>query len=588
MHIKKPYSTLLALALGSINATPAFSATDETTSPIIVTATRTAQTADAALASVTVLTREEIESSGSNTVMELLQNHSVGIDVSRNGGPGGATSLYLRGSESDHVLVLVDGIRVASVTSGGFNWNSLPPEQIERIEIVRGPNSTLYGSEAIGGVIQIFTRKGKATHASVTVGSFRTAKTTVGSGGSVGNSRFHLNLSHEQADSFSSKSSSSSEEDADGYTLSSITAGFTAPLGSRSELGLNLFHSAGQNDYDDSSYHHAYSNNSNSGGELHLDWQTTANWSQRFSVNSSQDKVEANDSSPGTLSSWRRGAEWQNDIMVGEQGLLTVGAEAQQDSGKFSEKYAEEISNRAGYLQYQWSGNQYDLLIGGRRDNHSAYGVHDTGRLTLGSILGDGRAYASYATAFKAPTFNELYYPNYGDPDIKPEESTSMELGYRLGGLQASLYQTRVKNLIQSYPVANVGHAKMQGLELEYRYHLGDWQLKHGLTVQRARDEDTDKKLLRRADKKMLFSATGPINARTRLGVELNYTGPRMDYSDVELRSYTLLNLTAEYRLAPRWLMKGRIENLLDEDYQLVDGYNTPGLSAYLTLAYRP
>lgn len=581
-------ASLLAAAT-LFHSTAAISAENDSTDPIIVTATRTAQTVDETLASVTVITRDDIEASHSNSVMELLQNRTVGIDVSRNGGPGSTTNVYLRGSESDHVLVLIDGVRVASLTTGTFNWASLSPDQIERIEVVRGPNSTLYGSEAIGGVIQIFTRKGKGMHASVTGGSYRTGNANIGAGGTLGQARVHINLSHEQADGFSSNNdtSSSYEDDNDGYRNDSITTGFSLPLSNSTNLGLNLFHSSGRNDYDSSGYVGAYAETSNSGGNLQLDWQTSDRWSQRFMLNTSQDSYKAHSKYPSTINTWRRGANWQNDVLLGENGLFTAGAEAQFDRATNEGKFSDETINRAGYLQYQWSGERFDLLLGGRRDNHSSYGTHDTGRLTLGSRIGEGRIYASYASAFKAPTFNELYYPGYGNADIKPEESISTELGYRIGGLQTSLYQTRVRNLIQSYPVTNVGRATLQGLEVEYRYNVGKWQLSHGLTVQRTKDEDTGDQLLRRAQKKMLFNASGPVSERARLGIEVNYTGPRMDYSSVELPSYTLLNLTGEYRLAKKWRLSGRIENLLDEDYQLANGYNTPGLSAYLTLAYQ-
>jgi len=565
----------------------------ESTAPIIVTATRTAQTADETLASVTVITRQDIEASHSNNLMELLQSRTVGLDVSRNGGPGSTTSLYLRGGESDHVLVLIDGVRVGSVTTGSFNWAGISPDQIERIEIVRGPNSTLYGSEAIGGVVQIFTRKGDGLHASITGGSYRTGKASIGSGGRLGQGRFHINLGHEQDEGFSTTSPDSSryEADHDGYRRSSASAGFSLPLGSSSELGLNLLHTRGRTDYDDSGYPEAYADTANSSGELHLNWQTTDSWSQRFIVNASRDRYESHDSWPADITTRRRGANWQNDLALGDASLLTLGIDLQQDKGEIAGSYDEQISNRAGYLQYQWNGERFDLLLGGRSDHHSEYDRHSTGRLTLGSRLGAGRIYAGYATAFKAPSFNELYYPFYGNPDIEPEESATAELGYRVGGFQASLYQTRVKNLIQSDPATwqavNVGKALLKGMELEYQHQIGQWQLDSALTLQKTEDEASGEPLLRRAEKKLLFTARGPVSANTTLGIEANYTGPRMDYGSVELASYTLINLTGDYRLAKRWTLSGRIENLLDEQYQLAAGYNTPGASAYLTVSYQ-
>lgn len=565
----------------------------ERASPIIVTATRTAQTADESLAAVTVITRQDIETSHSNTLMELLQNRTTGLDISRNGGPGSTTSLFLRGGESDHVLVLIDGVRVSSVTDGSFNWASLPPSQIERIEIVRGPNSTLYGSEAIGGVIQIFTRKGEGLHADLGGGSYGATRANIGSGGALGKAHVHINLNHEQAEGFSATVPESGryEADNDGYRRDSITAGVSLPLNEAAQLSFNLLHSRGRGDYDDAGYADAHADSENSSAEIHLDWQTTQIWSQKLQLGSSQDTYESHDSWPAKIKTRRYSANWQHDLALDERSLLSLGVDAQQDNGEIVGSFDESISNHAAYLQYQWSGERYDLLLGGRSDHHSEYEQHSTGRITIGARFGAGRLYASYATAFKAPTFNELYYPFYGNPDIEPEESASREIGLRLGGLQLSAYDTRITNLIQSDPLTwqavNTGRARLQGIELELRGRLGEWHFDSGITVQKAEDEKSGDALLRRAEKKLRLAAHGPVSPRANLGIELNYSGPRMDYGDVELGSYSVLNLTGDYRLDKQWTLAGRIENLLDETYQLADGYNTPGASAYLTLSYR-
>lgn len=585
-------ATLILSSTLSINSIIA-TAEENTDSAVIVTATRSAQSVDDTLASVTVITREEIETSQSNSVMDLLQSSVPGIDFSRSGGPGTTTSVYMRGGESDHVLVLIDGIRAASVTTGAFKWSSLSLEQIERIEIVRGPNSTLYGSEAISGVIQIFTRKDDKLHASIGGGSYGTGKASFGGGGQIGSGSFHLNLSHEQSDGFSSTNSNSSkyEADNDGYRNSSFDAGFNLPLGNELQLSFNLLHSNSRSDYDDSGYSNAYGESVDSSGELHIDWQTLYNWSQRLMLNASEQRYQSYDSWPALIKSHRRGANWQNDISLGDQQLITLGIDWQQDNGIINGSYDETLDNMAPYLQYQWQGTQYDLLLGARRDDHSVYGQHSTGRITLGSSIGAGHLYATYASAFKAPTFNELYYPYYGDTNLKPEESTTGEIGYRLHGFQASIYRTRLKNMIQSDPntwtAVNVGRAQQEGLELEYRKQIGSWQLNSAITLQKTEDLDSGTQLIRRAEKKVQFSAHGPLDEKTSIGIEANYTGPRTDYGSVEMSAFTLVNLTGEYRLNKEWIVRGRIDNLLDEQYALANGYNAAGASAYLTLSYQ-
>jgi len=557
----------------------------ETTAPIIITATRTSQTTDETLASVTVIERKEIEQSQANSVVELIQSRTVGVDLSRNGGLGTNTSLLLRGTNSNHVLVLIDGVRANSAIDGEFKWANLPLEQIERIEIVRGPRSTLYGSDAIGGVVQIFTRKGEGFHASVSGGSYETRRTELGTGGTLGAGHYHLNAGYLESGGFSAKKPGSFgfEPDDDGYTNTNFGAGISYPLGGSGNAALNLMHSDGDVETDTGS-----STQRNDSATVALDYGFSDIWQQTLTLGHAEDHYETD--SNYTVHSLRDSISWQHDLQLGERNLVTVGADYVAENGESEGSYDENRYNGALFAQYQWSGERLDLLLGGRGDEHSGFGRYNTGNVTLGGRLGSGRLYVSYGTAFKAPTFLQRYYPVYGNPDLQPEESVTAEFGYRLGSLQASFYNTRVENLIDfTYPegYSNVSNARIKGAEVEYDHEVGTWRLNGGLTLQKTEDEESGDELLRRAEKKLFFVANGPLSTRTNLGIEVNYTGPRMDRGDVELASYTLINLTGEYRPAKQWSLKGRIENLMDEDYELASGYNTPGASAYLTLSYQ-
>ncbi len=561
------------------------SAEETTSSPIIVTATRTAQTADETLASVTVIERKAIEQSQANSVVELIQSRTVGVDLARNGGLGTNTSLLLRGTNSNHVLVLIDGVRVNSAIDGGFKWANLPLEQIERIEIVRGPRSTLYGSDAIGGVVQIFTRHDEGFHASISGGSYKTWRTDLGTGGRMGAGRYHLNAGYLESGGFSAAKPGTFgfEPDDDGYTNTNLGAGVSYPLGGNGNVSLNLLHSDGEVETDAGS-----STQRNDSGNLSLDWSTSERWQQTLNLGRAEDHYET-DSGYKTHSR-RDSISWQHDLQLSDSNLITVGADYVAENGESEGSYDEYTYNGALFAQYQWSGERLDLLLGARGDEHSGFDRHNTGNITLGGKLGDGRLYLSYGSAFKAPTFLQRYYPGYGNPALEPEESDTAELGYRLGSLQVSLFETHVDNLIEfTFPdgYSNVSRAHIRGAELEYGHRIGHWQLNSGVTLQKAEDEESGEALLRRAEKKLFFTAGGPVTDRTNLGIEVNYTGPRMDRGDLELTSYTLLNLTGEYHLAKQWSLKGRIENLLDEEYELASGYNTPGASAYLTLSYQ-
>ena len=575
--------SITALLVGSSTL---LQAADEAISPVIVTATRTAQSADEALASVTVISRDEIEQSQSNSVVELLQSRTIGVELTRNGGFGTNTSLLMRGTNSNHVLVLIDGVRVNSTIDGGFKWANLPLEQVERIEIVRGPRSTLYGSDAIGGVVQIFTRKGEGVHVSVGGGSYNTQRSSLGASGALGDGRYHINAGYLQSDGFSSAKPGTwgYEPDDDGYKNTNLGAGISHPLGDNGKLSLKLLHSNGEVETDAGS-----STQRNDSANLGIDWSSTDNWQQTITLGHAEDHYET--STAYIVHSLRDSVGWQHDLQLTNNGLFTAGLDYTAENGESegATGYDEKVTNKALFAQYQWSGDQFDLLLGGRADDNSGFERYNTSNITLGGKLGSGRFYLSYADAFKAPTFLQRYYPGTGNPDLEPEKSKSGELGYRLDSLQISVYDTRIENLIQWDPAGyqNINRAHIQGLELEYAQQVGSWHLNSGLTLQKAEDDETGERLLRRAEKKLLFTANGPVSAKANMGIEASYTGPRMDRGSVELLSYTLLNLTGEYHFSKQWSLSGRIENLLDEDYMLANGYNTPGTSAYANIYFK-
>ncbi len=574
------------LAASFLHSTASRAAIDDTTSsPIIVTATRTAQTIDDTLASVTVIERRDIEQSQATSVVELIQSRTTSVDLIRNGGPGTNTSLLLRGTNSNHVLVLIDGVRVNSAIDGNFKWANLPLAQIERIEIVRGPRSTLYGSDAIGGVVQIFTRKEEGLYATAGRGSYDTWHTELGGGGSLGAGRYHLNAGYLESGGFSAAKPGTSgyEPDDDGYTNVNVGAGISYPLGETGNLALNLLHSDGETETDSGS-----STQRNDSANLAVDWSSSDLWQQTLSLGHATDRYETD--TGYKVHSRRQNMGWQHDLQTSEWDLITLGADYAQERGDSEGSYDEAIDNRALFAQYQWSGNRLDLLLGARGDDNSGFGRHDTGNMTVGGKIGNGRIYLSHGNAFKAPTFLQRFYPGYGNPDLKPEKSVTTELGYRLGSLQASVFDTHIENLIEfTFPdgYSNVSRARIKGAELEYSKNIDHWRLNGGLTLQKTEDEESGEQLLRRAEKRLFFTANGPVAENTNLGIEMLYSGPRMDRGGLELPSYSLLNLTGEFRLAKHWNVNGRIENLLDEEYELASGYNTPGTSAYLTLNYR-
>lgn len=571
--------------------------------PLIVTATRTAQSADATLASVTVITRAEMERRQSTSVPDLLRG-VPGIAVVNSGGPGKATSLFLRGTESDHVLVLIDGIRVGSATSGTTAFQDIPIEQIERIEIVRGPRSSLYGSEAIGGVIQIFTRRGGGSPAprlALGGGSLGTADLSAGLRADGARGWYSITASGLVTDGIDARSGA--DPDRDGYrNLSAgLSAGWSPGHGVMAEL--RWLQTRGENEYDGGHADEAEFRQRLLSGVLRL--APAARWN--LSLNAGRSLDESDHFRDGVFRSRfdtrRDSISLQNDVTLPAGSLLTLGFDYLSDHVSGSTGYpVASRTNRGIFGQFQSRLGGQDLQISLRRDDSSQFGRHTTGAAAWGHDVGNGwRLAASYGTAFKAPTFNELYYPGYGNPDLRPESSRSLELGLvrATGGVHGSLnaYETRIDDLI-AYDAAagrpgNVARARIRGLEAVLSARLHAWLLDASLTLldpeHRGHGPYRGNRLPRRAEQ-MLRVELGRAFGPYRLGAELFAEGRRYDdlANTRELGGYATLGLRAEYAFARAWRLQARVENLFDRHYETASGYNQPGRGIHLTLRYQP
>jgi len=573
--------------------------------PIVVTASREAEPAGVALANITVITREDIAAKQPRSVLDLLRGQA-GVDVTRTGGLGSATSVFVRGAESDQVLVLVDGVRASSATAGTFAFQHLNPAQIERIEIVRGPRSTLYGSDAIGGVIQIFTRKLNGPNVVVEAGSYDTYRAQAGYGGGD-RVRYSVNGAYVDSDGFSASNPEAGrsvfDPDDDGYDEWSATANMDARLTQSARFSLNGWHSGGEIEYDIGKL-----DTQNDTVSLNLDFENLPAWRQSFGVGYARDDLENESPTfPSVSSTDRVMFNWQNHFRLSEAHQLTVGADYYRDDGEYidltdeSVSYDESIDDIGGYLNLRSTLGRNDLEFGLHYDEHSEFGGHTTGRVALGRQFTNSlRAFAGFGTAFKAPTLNELFFPNFGNPDLDPEESRSTELGlvFEPAGasyvFDASIFYTEIDDLIASGPAPlfrarNFEEATIKGLELGYDVGLGTrWLASADLTLQDARNDTNDTDLLLRPDRKLLLSATRNFTNGGSLYTELLLSSKRIDFGGVELPGYGVLNMGLQYPLLESLFLDARVENLLDKEYELVAGYNTPGLSGYLGLRYSP
>lgn len=571
---------------------------------VVVTATRQATRANELLADVSVLTRDEIAASGHSTLEQVLAG-VAGLEYAANGGPGTNSSLFMRGANSSHTLVLIDGLRVGSASSGDVALARIPLELVERVEILRGPASSLYGADAIGGVVQIFTRRGADApgfSASAGIGNRGTYAASAGLAG--GDERFSWNfqLGQNGTDGVSAlrnPANRSYNADRDGFRNRHFGANLAWQPARGHELGINLLRDSGLSDYDSSPKRSRFENDQDLASySLYSRNRLAPNWTSTLRLGRSTD--DATNFVDGRSTSVYRTDQdqvsWQNDIKL-PVGQALVAAEylRQQLSGTTAYP-VDERSIRS--LLAGWNGRieNHLLQFNLRRDDNSQFGGQTTGYAGYGyQLTPQWRVGAAYGTAFRAPSFNQLYYPDTGwgggNANLKPERAKNAELSLNWErGLQRAgvvLFRNKVRDLINGWPPANVGKALLEGAAFSYAGRLADWELAASLDLQRPRDEDTGKRLRRRADEQFKLRAAHAGGA-WRYGGEWQLVGKRYDdeANTVRMGGYGLVNLFADYRIDRDWSLFARANNVFDKRYELADDYATLGASLFVGVRY--
>lgn len=606
-----------AVSVLCVSSTFSFAAEPE---PIVVTATRTAQTVDDSLASVSVITQDDLVSQQVQTVPEAIQG-LAGVSLTNNGGLGKATSIHMRGTESDHTLILVDGIKVGSATLGTAAIQDLPIAQIERIEVVRGPRSSLYGSEAIGGVIQIFTKKGadglKPTF-HISGGSHATFSASTGLSGGDQNTWFNLNTSATTSQGFNACQGEAAtafaacfanEPDDDGYRNKSINlrAGhrFTNDL----EVDFHALTTNSETEFDGGFVNESESQQEILSGKINY----TANQYWHLSLLAANSRDDSDNFSDGLFktkfNTQRISAAMQNDFSIGSQHLVTLGFDYGNDvidtitdpDNVLQEFDVTSRDNKGVFTQYQGSYEGHQLQASWRRDDNEQYGEQDTGSIAWGFTLPSNlKLTASLGTAFKAPTFNELYFPEFGNPDLNPETSQSFELSAKnkaiWGNWSVSAFATEVEDLIgfdAMFLPANINEARIVGIETGMATQLNNWQINASLTLldheNKSDDENDGNDLVRRPKESLNINANRNWS-KFSVGATVSASGK--SYDDLantrELSAYATADIRSEYRMSKDWRVQARVENVFDKDYENASFYNQSGRSLTLTLRYQP
>jgi vitamin B12 transporter len=611
IHAALGAAAAVAAALGAgvmpahAETTAASIAPDRT---VVVTATRETQSVDDVLAPVIVIDRDAIERSLATDVADLLRFHA-GLDVARNGGPGQATSLFIRGTDSNHATVLVDGVRINPGTIGSAALANVAPELVERIEVVKGPRSTLYGTDAIGGVVNIITRRGTGDTFNALAGVGRYGTRQYQAGGSYGGSLGELSLqvSSVDADGFPTRTTDPTDR---GYSNRSFAFGARTDAGPV-ELAARWWRAAGTSQYSDFFLTPVDQDYVNSSAAVEASGQVTDAWRTRVTLSRAVDDIRQNQEpffGAGEFdyaTTHRNAIDWQNGVTAGRH-RLTFGALLQRENTRslsFGDAFDVDTRQDTFYAQDQIEAGPHRVLLAAGYTDHETFGGHATWNAEYGLRVGrDTLLTAGAGTAFRAPDATDRFGFG-GNPRLDPERSRNVELGLRqrIGARHTfalSAFENRIDGLIQFVTLSfapfrgenrNVDRARIRGLEASWEYSGDDWHARAEAIRQDPIDRADGSRLLRRARESYTLALARTVG-RVELGSDLLLAGQRADIdpdtaAPVLVGGYLLANVSARVALAKGWSVQARLENAFDRRYALVQGYNTPGRA--LTVAGR-
>jgi len=569
-----------------------FAAEQELPSMLIPSA-RQAEPRAQATAANTVFTRADIERLQARSMPELLRR-VPGVQVSS---AGGLPSLSLRGTGTAQTLVLVDGQRIASATSGFARLDYLAIDNIERVEVIRGPRSSLYGADAIGGVIQIFTRGGKPginPEVRLAAGSDQTFQRSLSLAAGTEQTRIHLGASVDERDGFDiTRDNRGADQDNDGQRNKALHLKLDHQFDANWKGGLSLNDQRGKNEYDDAyefepgTPQDEFRVSSYSG---YLDGRLTDIWNSRLELGRSFDRNRAVGSNynDGLLETTRHSAAWINRVQLSERQQLSLGSDWYEDRLDATTTYQEDSrDNLAFFAQHSFQGEHFGTELGLRHDDNQQFGSHNSWNAAFSLPVGQSQRWIlSYGEGFRAPTFTDLYAPPaWGpNPDLKPETSKTYELQWRgefdETQLEAALYRTDLEYMIAwgGTRMENVSQARINGFEASAARELLGWQASLGVSIIDPRDRDSGHTLARRAKRTLSIDLDRTFGALSA-GAGWHVSSARYDTiaNTRELSGYGIFDLRAAWQSHPELRWEAKVNNLFDRDYALASYARSQG-----------
>ncbi len=586
----------LALAVALLPASTLYAVADSSEDALklsntVITANRAAEERTDTMAAVTVFTRADIDRLQPVNVPDLL-NRVPGVQVQQSGGRGSQTGVFIRGTKTAQTLVLIDGVRVGSVTAGGANsaLEHLNLAQIERVEVLRGPHSAMYGSDAIGGVIQIFTRRsaGEGLHGRVRVaaGNKGVWERSAGVSGGDQNTRFNLSASLDEMAGFdrTTKGDSLSSDD-DTYRNKALSFSLSHAFNEQLRAGVNVLDQRGKTEYDNTFMQKPYTDFTASVVSTFVELQATEQWLSRLELGYSEDKLKGRDKldspfSAYDINSYRDSAAWLNTFQLNDEHTLRAGADyskekVRTDSNTVYDK--DSRWNQAAFIQHNYKGDLFGTELGLRHDKNQQFGSENTWNAALSLPIGQANEFIlSYSEGFRAPTLLDLYYPWGANPDLKPEKSKSYELQWRSQiaktvTLETSVYRTDIRNAIvadEFWVPQNYSNVRINGFETSLQHELFGALGALNLSFIDSRDRKTGYQMPRIAKRTLSYDLDKQLGV---FGIGGTWRAVSKSFNDAnnnqEIAGFGTLDLRGSWQATHDLGVDLRLANIFDKDY---------------------
>ena len=571
---------------------------------VVVTAARTPQLLGNTLAAIGVITRDEIDAAGTATLAELL-HRKAGVEIRATGGAGQPAGVFIRGANPQHTLVLVDGLRLGSATAGAPAFENIALDTIERIEIVKGPLSSLYGSDAIGGVIQIFTRNADRPRLQANVGFGSDSAYAVSAGFTAveNNTSVSLNAGYRQVRARSATNADAGsftfDPDRDPYKNANASISLSHTLWQGETISFRAWQSRGTTHFDNGPGDDARNRQTLSGTGVISENRIVDNWISRLTIGQTIDDSRITSSFPAAFKTEQNQVVWINEFKM-LNGSTSAGVEWREEnvtaSTEYDKKKRKTGSVFAGYLERFGASGEQQLDFSLRRDEEDQFGRRNTGSIAYGvQLMPALQFYARAGHAFRAPSFNDLYFPGFSNPNLRPERSEQAEAGIRWNSpaIRASLvrFDNRIEDLIAfdfvTFTPVNIRKARIKGWELSGDTILAGFGIKASVTSQRPIDAESKLQLRSRAKSFGSLSIDRAIG-QWRIGSDVVASGRRYDSASEapssRMGGYALLNARVAYQVNKNWSVELNAQNVTDREYELARGYNPPRRSVFLNV----